>query len=264
VSDASSYAPAFFEPLFAVEDRHFWFRARNDLITAACGELNAGRAPGYHVLEIGCGNGNVLRALERACPGGVVIGMDLFKEGLGYARRRTEAPLLQGDMHRSPFGARFQLVALFDVLEHMDDDLRVLRDLHGLLADDGYLVLTVPAGQELWSYFDEAAHHRRRYDRASLSERLGAAGYEVVRCTPFMLSLYPLVWAGRRAAAAMSRLRPRGEQALAVDELRVRPGLNELILGVLRQEIRQVAAGRDLPLGTSLLAVARRGGSASG
>jgi SAM-dependent methyltransferase len=258
VTDSSSYTSAFFKPLFAAEQRHFWFRARNELIAAVCAGLSAGRAPGYRVLEIGCGNGNVLRALERACPGGMVMGMDLFSEGLGYARRRTGAPLLQGDLHRSPFGGRFQLLGMFDVLEHLDDDMRVLRDLRGLLADDGHLVLTVPAGQELWSYFDEAAHHRRRYDPASLGQRLAAAGYEVVRCTPFMLSLYPLVWAGRRAAAAMSRLRPRGEEALAVDELRVRPGLNELILAVLRQEIRRVAAGRDLPFGTSLLAVARR------
>jgi SAM-dependent methyltransferase len=262
VTDSSSYTSAFFEPLFAVEDRHFWFRARNDLLTAVCAGLTAGRPPGYRVLEIGCGNGNVLQALERACPAGTVIGMDLFSEGLGYARRRTDAPLLQGDMHHSPFRGRFELVGMFDVLEHLDDDMRVLRDLRALLADDGHLVLTVPAGQELWSYFDEAAHHRRRYDPASLRERLAAAGYEVVRCTPFMLSLYPLVWAGRRVAAAMDRLRPRGEEALAVDELRVRPGLNELILGLLQQEARLVAAGRDLPLGTSLLAVARRAAGA--
>jgi SAM-dependent methyltransferase len=258
LTGSASYTPAFFEPLFAVEERHFWFRARNDLITAVCASLSAGLPPGYRVLEIGCGNGNVLRALERACPAGTVIGMDLFREGLGYARRRTAAPLLQGDMHRSPFGGRFELVGMFDVLEHLDDDIRVLRDLRELLADDGHLVLTVPAGQELWSYFDEAAHHRRRYGPAALSERLAATGYEVVRCTPFMLSLYPLVWAGRRVAAAMNRLRPSGEEALAVDELRVRPGVNELILGALQQETRLVAAGRDLPFGTSLLAVARR------
>lgn len=259
-----TYTPAFFQPLFAAEERHFWFRARNELIAAVCAALLRHHPPGYRALEVGCGNGNVLRALERVLSAGTVVGMDLFREGLGHARTRTVAPLLQADLHRSPFRSRFQLVGMFDVLEHLDDDVGVLRDLQYLLADDGHLVLTVPAGQELWSYFDEAAHHRRRYSPPVLRERLAAAGYEVIRCTPFMLGLYPLVWAGRRAAGVAARLggRPKREEEMVIAELRVTPVLNELALAALRLEMRAVAAGHDLPLGTSLLAVARPQGRA--
>src|SRR5438552_6027281 len=85
-SDAphESYSADCFAPLFAVEDRHFWFRARNQVIAAALGGVVAGLAPGYRVLEAGCGTGNVLRVLRQSCTRGSVVGMDLFPDGLRY------------------------------------------------------------------------------------------------------------------------------------------------------------------------------------
>jgi ubiquinone/menaquinone biosynthesis C-methylase UbiE len=64
-----SYDPSYFSHLFEVEDHHFWFRARNRVITAAVARVKAHLAPGYRFLEVGCGTGNVLRALEQTCKG---------------------------------------------------------------------------------------------------------------------------------------------------------------------------------------------------
>ena len=89
-----SYDRAYFEPLFAIEDRHFWFRTRNKVIATVVSQITANLVPGYRVLEVGCGTANVLRVLEQACPHGMVMGMDLFSEGLQYARRRTTCPLV--------------------------------------------------------------------------------------------------------------------------------------------------------------------------
>src|SRR5882672_9147751 len=129
------YDPVFFAGLCAVEDRHFWFRARNQVISALTSQAVATLSPGYRVLEVGCGDGNVLRFLERACPTGEVVGMDLYSEGLKYARTRTSCHLVQGDASRSPFGKRFQVIGIFDVLEHLPDDERILRDIWELLDD---------------------------------------------------------------------------------------------------------------------------------
>lgn len=165
------YAAAFFERLFDVEERHFWFRARNRVIASVVRQQTRQLAPGYRVLEVGCGTGNVLRLLAQACIKGSVVGLDLLEAGLRYARRRASCPLVQGDLRNLPFRPGFSVIGLFDVLEHQPDDLGLLRDLRALLALDGVLILTVPAHQFLWSYFDEASRHCRRYELDDLSDR---------------------------------------------------------------------------------------------
>src|SRR5438105_14549790 len=100
-----SYDPSMFDVLDAVEDRHFWFRARGRIIGALARQAVAALPAGYRVLEIGCGNGGVLRVLRDACAGGKVFGMDLFAEGLRWAAGRSVGcPLVRGGAHRRPFG----------------------------------------------------------------------------------------------------------------------------------------------------------------
>jgi SAM-dependent methyltransferase len=163
-----------------------------------------------------------------------------------------------------PFGPAFHLVGLFDVLEHLDDDVGVLRDLRRLLAAGGRLLLTVPADPALWSYFDEASHHRRRYTPATLRAALAAAGFRVDYLTPFMAALYPLVWLGRRWQGRQKVERgappdPDENFRLAMREVRVVPGVNGLLTTVLAAEAGLVARRRVLPFGTSIAVVARPG-----
>ncbi len=253
-----TYDPSFFEELSAAEDRHFWFRARNRVIEVLVAQLAAGLAPGYRVLEVGCGAGGALRALERACPNGTVVGMDLFVEGLRHARRRGSR-LVQADLHAPPFCTRFELIGLFDVIEHLPDDVGVLADLGTLLAPGGALLVTVPADPRLWSYYDEVVQHRRRYAGGELARKLALAGYEVEYLSPYMSAIFPLVWLRRKVAHRRRGGAQGGEQrALAADEFRIVPGLNEILAWCLAPEVRRVARRRRLPFGTSLVAVARK------
>jgi SAM-dependent methyltransferase len=257
----SSYDPAYFEPLFASEERHFWFRGRNEIIAAAVADLTRKLDRGYRVLEVGCGTGNVLSRLEQECADGLVAGMDLFAEGLYYAQKRVSCGLVQGDLHSPPFQVRFDLVCLFDVLEHMEDDVAVLHALREILSPQGRLVLTVPAHQSLWSYFDEASHHYRRYSVEVLIQCLVEAGYRVEYITEYMASLFPLVWLGRKIATFTNsrgeeNLRESTTYALATRELRIVPVLNEVLFWLLKQEVRWIGQRRRLSVGTSIIAIA--------
>lgn len=252
----ANYDPSFFAPLFAAEDRHFWFRGRSRVVEAVLRQLTGGMDPGYRVLEVGCANGNVLAALERGAPRGLVIGMDRYGEGLRYARRRTSCPLIQADITALPFRERFHVVGLFDVLEHLPDDLGVLRDLLGVLVPGGRLLVTVPAHRWLWSYFDEVAHHCRRYDGNELPEKLTAAGYHVEYCTQYMATILPLVWLTRRLQTLRARGGTRPVSDVARGELTIVPGLNGLLTFLLSQEARPIAKRKRMPFGTSLLAIA--------
>jgi SAM-dependent methyltransferase len=257
VTEASSYDPAFFSKLWQVEDKHFWFRARNILISSVVEQLvNSLPSPsGYRVLEVGCGTGNVLRYLEQVCKKGQVFGLDLFYEGLRFAKQRVTCPLIQADLHHPPFSTRFDIVAMFDVLEHIPDDLDILSSLHTFLAPEGMLILTVPAHMSLWSYFDEASHHCRRYEPLELEQKLNQTGFKVEFITPYMTSIFPLVWLGRRLAS----LKQGKVDELASNELRITPVVNEVIAWVLSLETKFTLSRRRLPTGTSLLALAGKG-----
>jgi len=254
------YDPAFFAELLTVEDRHFWFRARNYLIATLVGRIVRRWPPRYRVLEVGCGNGNVLRHLVRVCRGATVVGMDLFAEGLHYARGRAACPVVQGNAGCTPFRVGFDLVGIFDVLEHTPDDMQVLRDLHALLVPGGVLLLTVPAEKVLWSYFDESSHHCRRYEAPELAEKLRQAGFDLELVTHYMAAIYPLVRLVRRFRTPSQQCQDRGLDAISAarSDFTIVPVANALLTLVLRAEAAWVSLGNRLPFGTSLVAVARR------
>ena len=162
---AGDMLPALLELEDRAEDRHFWFRGRLRVIRTLAAQLVAGLAPGYRVMELGAGNGSVLRVLQDVCAKGYVAGMDISVDGLRLARRRASCHLVCGDIRQSPFARRFDLIGLFDVLEHLPDDAGILAGIHAMLEPGGALLLTVPAGRSLWSHVDEAAGHYRRYER---------------------------------------------------------------------------------------------------
>lgn len=261
-NDHQSYDPVYFERLAAIEDEHFWFRSRNVAITKVVQSLIKGWSPGYRVLEVGCGTGNVLRALEQTCVGGTVVGVDLFKEGLAFARQRVSCSLVLGDIENPPFLAQFNLIGAFDVIEHIPDDVQVLRSVHAMLAPGGKLLVTVPAHQSLWSYFDTASHHCRRYEPSELRQKLVQTGYEIEFLSLFMASTYPLIWAGRRVARALARERSPSEgkmdHDLALKELRIIPFINPMLAFLLTQEAQLIARRRALPVGSSLIVIAKK------
>ena len=252
------YDPSFFQQLAQVEDRHFWFRARNRLISSLTRKLTSGLKPGYRVLEVGCGTGNVLRALRQTCPDGRVVGLELWFDGLRFAQQRSNGPLVQGDVRHCPFGKPFDLIGMFDVLEHIPQERDTLIALREALAPGGRLMLTVPAHQYLWSYFDEAAHHCRRYSSQEIRARLNEAGFEVEFLSQFMTCIFPIVCLVRKIGRGRTGPEAEDARTLASKEFRVLPLINGLLTGLLNLEAAWLSRGHHLPIGTSLIVVARR------
>ncbi len=260
-SSRATYTAEQFAPLFAVEDRHFWFRSRNRCITAGLRSLPE-FATIRDVLEVGCGTGVVLAQLQRLFPDGRLIGMDLFEEGLKFARQRFQGTLIQGDVFQHFFEQPFDLIGAFDVIEHLDDDEKILRRFWQEIRPGGHLIVTVPAHQGLWSYFDDLAHHRRRYAPAELECKLVSAGFADIYVTQFMAALFPPMWLKRRLlgeqAAKLSQASPQQQQAAVESDLRVSPFVNWLFELFLRPEVFFIRHRLRVPLGTSLLALATR------
>ena len=252
------YDPAFFEQLAHIEDQHFWFRARNRLIFKLAKKITSKLSPGYLVLEVGCGTGNVLRVLREACQDGTVVGLELWFDGLRYARRRSAGLLVQGDVRDYPFSKPFSLVGMFDVLEHVQEEQETLASLWKNLAPGGTLLLTVPAHQFLWSYFDEAAHHCRRYSARGIVDKLTTAGFHVEFVSEFMASIFPIVWIVRKVRGLRGYRGADAARAQTSDEFRLVPIFNQIMTALLTLEAGWLARGHRLPFGTSLLVIARK------
>jgi SAM-dependent methyltransferase len=253
-----SYDPQFFAKIAAVEDRHFWFRARNRIIAAAVRSVVAELQPGYRVLEVGCGTGGVLRQLAEVCRGGEVMGMDLYPEAAAFARWRVSCPVTRGDVLNPPPLGEFDVVGVFDVLEHLPDDCSILRGLNRMLRPGEALLITVPAHMSLWSYFDVSSRHCRRYARNELAGRLRETGFRVEYLTEFMAIIFPLVWLGRRLKGGRHTVDRKAATVKTADELKITPGVNSVLEFILSKEAHAVARRWRLPFGTSLLAIARK------
>jgi SAM-dependent methyltransferase len=249
-ADDEGFEPAFFAELAGLEAQNFWFRARNRLLTWAL-ERYFGHA--NSLLEIGCGTGFVLSGIAAARPHLRLCASEIHASALRHAAARVpDAELLQLDARRIPFAEEFDVVGAFDVIEHVEDDAAVLREMHRAAVPGGGLLLTVPQHPFLWSEYDVRAHHVRRYRVRELREKLDAAGFEIVRMTSFVSLLLPLMMVSRLGR------RGYGDDYDPLAELRLQSWRNTLLEKVLDFERGLIRAGMPLPAGGSLLAVARR------
>jgi SAM-dependent methyltransferase len=231
-----------------VDEHHWWYRGRRRIIRS---ELDRLPLPSRAlVLDAGCGSGRTLDELTRY---GEVHGIELDPEAAGTARRRGVGEVVIGRLEELPWDdATFDLITCLDVIEHTPDDRATLAELRRACKPGGWLLVTVPAYQALWSRHDEANHHFRRYSRAGLRYSAVSAGWEVVRMTSFNALLLPPAAAVR----LVQRLRPRNGDY--TPELKAGPEwLNSVLERPLRVEARWLSRGRRLPAGLSLMAVMR-------
>jgi SAM-dependent methyltransferase len=248
-AERSGFDPALFAYLAELEPRSFWFRARNRLIVSA---VRRHFPHARTLLEVGCGTGFVLAALQEAFPGLHLTGSELFREGLEVAQRRLpEVELIELDA-TEPAPHTFDVVGAFDVLEHILDDDRALARLFGATAPGGGMILLVPQHASVWSAADEFAHHVRRYTRSDLVAKVERAGFRVTFVTSYVTALLPLLIATRALRRANS-----AHYDLA-SEL-VPPRFLNLLFGwILDGERHLIERGVSFPVGGSLLLVARR------
>lgn len=260
MDDTGGYDDQFFETLARVEAGHFWFRARARVVSQIAARLDEKRAD-FNILELGCGNGSLLAALQSACPNATVVGMDLYIKGLLNARRLGAKRLVCGDARQTCFAPAFNLIGLFDVIEHIPDDISALQGAAKLLAADGAILITVPAHPKLWSYFDTASRHCRRYTSQTLTDCISRAGLKVEYMTPFMSCLYPIMRATRWLGGF--KRKSLTDAQIAQNELRIVPGVNGVLNAAMLAESKLIARRKHLPIGTSLLAIARKMADAS-
>jgi len=179
---------------------HFWIQRRFAVMRRLADPIvrTAKRAA-----EIGCGSGLQQRCIEDYY-GIPVAGFELNEVALEKNVSRL-SPLYCYNIHqRNPeLGGRFDLLLLFDVLEHIEDESGFLQAVKFHLAESGTLLINVPAHQFLHSDYDVAQGHFRRYSIDGLARVCGQNGFRVEACSYWGLPLVPLLLA--RKLVSMQR-----------------------------------------------------------
>ncbi|CAN5246352.1 class I SAM-dependent methyltransferase [soil metagenome] len=246
--DRTGLSGDYFDTMARFAREHWWYRARARWMEEALSAVDPRR--GWAV-DVGCGTGAALESLRRLGFASAV-GSDLSPVALARARTVTgERALFNAYAeHLPPADWAASCLVSMDVIEHLDDDVRALREYTRVLEPGGVVLLTVPAYQGLFSYHDVRAGHRRRYSARRLRAAAAEAGIEVVRLTYFNSFLV--------VPAALLRRTPLHRFLAQTDEETSygHPLVNRLLLAVAGVECR-VGRRVRIPCVLSVLLVGR-------
>jgi SAM-dependent methyltransferase len=246
----------FYSEYYEVEDKHWWFIGRRRIILRLLSRYFArDNEKTRSLLDIGCGTGTMLSYLSKF---GSAQGVDADEAAVSFCQLRGLQNVQQFDGRKLPFSdGTFDLVTMFDVLEHIEDDRSALKEVFRVLKARGLFMFTVPAYQFLWGAQDIVSHHKRRYLLSDLRSRIRASGFELLRISYFNSILFPWIAAiriGRRIREFFGAEPAPLKSDFTVGRSR---SLNSFLSGVFSLE-QFVVPHVNLPVGVSIIGVATR------
>lgn len=249
------FPPDMFDLLAELEENNFWFKARNKIIRHLY-QKYLGKNNAKKVLEIGCGNGYVLRGLQDL--GYQLTGSEIYLDGLKNVRKRLNenVELIQLNALNMPFENHFDAIGAFDVIEHIEDDIKVMQETHKSLKKDGYFFITVPQYQCMWSYLDDYAKHKRRYTQKELKTKLKSCGFEIQFCSSFVTTLFPFVFLSR----LMKKRKPIDRILIddVINEFMIPKIINYSFYKMMLIDFFFIKIGVSLPFGNSIVVVSKK------
>jgi SAM-dependent methyltransferase len=144
-------------------------------------------------------------------------------------------------------------VLALDVIEHIENDVHALAECRRILKQGGLLIVTVPAFMLLWSPWDDALGHKRRYTISGLIAAANNSGLTVIKISYFFLLIVPAVIAVRLLKCLFTRA-PRN---YSTDFISVPHWLNKTLIYAGRVE-RWFIGRTSLPFGLSIISVLQK------
>jgi SAM-dependent methyltransferase len=232
------------------EDENWWALGRAMLIDCLLDRYQIGDCS--QIVDVGCGTGFMV---ERLGARGEVIGVEHDESSVEFAQARGRR-VIHAEGTCLPFSdGSSSLVAALDVLEHVDDELPFLEEMRRITQPGGWLVLSVPAHQWLWSTYDVDAQHFRRYSRSRLLTVVAESGWKPVCITGYNLALLGPAIVARTLSRSLARVGGQGIRASS--EMRISGKFSPVGKRIIRLEERVVRRGVNLPSGLSLILLAR-------
>lgn len=232
---------------FELEDKYWWFVARNRIVIELTQKITTLK-DGDYVLDFGCGTGGFAKQLSTKYN---VIGIDPSPLAIQYCKKRGLEHIFQTTIEEfQPNSFPIKGIFALDVIEHIEDDLGTLRRLYEILPKEGWLVVTVPAYQWLWSYHDVMHMHIRRYNKVKLMKIIESAGFQVRFISYFNSFLF--------VPALIKRLLTKNQDSQQIEPVDPVPNiLNKIFTKIFSFESKVLQICK-FPFGLSLISFARK------
>jgi len=176
-----------YKELFEVEDKHWWHDHKRRVIHQMIDKF----VQRGEVLDIGAGTGKILSELKDK--GWQVTGIDGEKEAIKWSQKRGIKIQQVNIEKRLGFDRNsFELVLALDVIEHLEKDKKMLGEINRILKPKGVAVITVPAYQWLFNYWDEMLRHKRRYAIKSFKEIVDLNQFAIEYLSYFSMFIFPI------------------------------------------------------------------------
>ncbi len=234
------------------ETTYWWHIGKLHLLEKLISLIKVSIPNKSEILEIGCGTGIVSKTLSKY---GTFTGIDMSEHAIEASKEKGVTNLILGDINTmdiKPLVGKFDLVLALDVLEHIQDDCLAIRKVGQLLKSNGYFVINVPAHKFLWSEHDEALHHKRRYSRFELKQKLEDNGFDVQRLGFFVTTFFPVIAFFRVISSIFSRHAYPKTSYIVLPKF-----LNSVMAEILKFESSLIGVIPS-PIGTTIYAIAKK------
>ena len=233
-----------------VEHKHWWFVGRRAILESFMRGIVAKigtQGSSIRILDVGCGTGANLEMLSQF---GKAEGVDVSDDALEFCRGKG-LNVQKGLAERLPYeDSSFDVTTALDVVEHLDDDLAGLTEMFRVTKNGGYSLIFVPAFMWLWGLQDDISHHRIRYTKSQIIERLEKAGYSIERATYANWTFFAPILAGR-TLMKLTGIKPESENNVNVSALNG-------VFGRLFSSEKFWLKNFDFPFGVSIVVVAKK------
>lgn len=236
-----------YKDLYQLEETHWWHRAKRFYALTFIRALT-NKYP-LRILDVGCGTGKNIEAFRVL---GSTEGIDISPDAVAYCKKRGMKAVHVGDATDTTYPNHlFDVVVLFDILEHADDHT-ILKEMYRLLKPGGLIVITVPAYAWLWSRWDEVLHHKRRYSASSLRHLLVYHRFKELKLSyMFSFLVFPAL------CIRFIKQLLYGKHHYPSDFVLSTPGINTLLFFICQLELG-ILKCCSIPFGTSVLAIAKK------
>jgi len=242
------------ETFFKVETRHWWWVARKKIVINLLKKYL--KKSDNVILDAGCGTGAGILYLQQF---GNTYGVDLSPKAVEFCKKRGISKVKIGDVSKLPFKDNFfDLVCLLDVIEHVNDDKMVIKEISRVLKKGGILLMTLPALPFIYSKHDKEQGHFRRYSKHDLNNLFKKTGFKKMKVSYFNIFLSSPIIAIRLLSKLGGKFSKLADYDSKINYSIFKKGLVNGVLTKIFSLESPLLELIDLPFGISLISIHKK------